>query len=129
MGRVVEVESDRLSLQGGQAALRLPPAGAARFARIEVQDANGRVLRGVDTPLGAEATTWRWDGRDSQGRPVPDGAYRFTVAGATAAGAPATAAATVLARATAVDRLDGEVRLKLGGLSVEFGKLRGLAET
>jgi hypothetical protein len=35
----------------------------------------------------------------------------------------------VLARATAVERQDGEVRLKLGGLSVEFGKLRGTAES
>src|SRR4051812_14779616 len=32
MGRVVEVESDQLSLQGGQATLRLPAAGEARRA-------------------------------------------------------------------------------------------------
>jgi flagellar basal-body rod modification protein FlgD len=129
MGRTVEVESDQLSLQGGVAALRLPAAGAARSARIEVQDANGRVLRAAEAQLGAAATTWRWDGRDSQGRALPDGAYRFAVAGATAAGAPSPVTAGVLARATAVERQDGEVRLKLGGLSVEFGKLRGTAES
>ncbi|HZH47687.1 MAG TPA: flagellar hook assembly protein FlgD [Roseococcus sp.] len=128
MGRMVEVESDQLSLQGGQAALRLPAAGPARSARIEVQDANGRVLRAAEVPLGAAATTWRWDGRDSQGRPQAEGAYRFAVTGATAAGAPAPVAAGVLARATAVERQDGEVRLKLGALSVEFGKLRGTSE-
>ena len=128
MGRTVEVESDQLSLQGGQAALRLPVAGTARTARVEVQDAQGRVLRAADVALGAAATTWRWDGRDSQGRAQPDGAYRFAVTGASAAGAPSPVTASVLARATAVERLDGEVRLKLGGLSVEFGRLRGTAE-
>ena len=128
MGRTVEVESDRLSLQGGQAALRLPAAGAARSARIEVQDADGRVLRTAEVPLGTAATNWRWDGRDSRGRALPDGAYRFAVTGATATGAPSPVAAGVLARATAVERQDGEVRLKLGALTVDFGRLRGTAE-
>jgi flagellar basal-body rod modification protein FlgD len=127
MGRVVEVESDQLALQGGQAQLRLPAAGEARLARISVTDANGRALRSADVTLGASATNWSWDGRDASGAQMPDGAYRFAISGVRADGSPASVTAGVLARATAVDRRDGEVRLSLGGLSVNFDKLRGLA--
>jgi len=129
MGRVVEVESDRLALQGGQAQLRLPAAGAATRALVEVQDSNGRVLRGAEVTLGAGPTDWSWDGKDSTGRQMPDGAYRFVTKGVRADGTEAPVTAGVLARATAVDRRDGEVRLSLGALSVTFDKLRGLAGT
>lgn len=127
MGRVVEVESDQLALQGGQAQLRLPAAGEARMARINVMDANGRVLRAADVTLGATATNWSWDGRDASGAQRPDGAYRFAISGARVDGTAAPVTAGVLARATAVDRRDGEVRLSLGALSVSFDRLRGLA--
>jgi len=129
MGRVVEVESDRLALQGGQAQLRLPVAGAATRALVEVQDSNGRVVRGAEVTLGAATTDWSWDGRDTTGRQMPDGAYRFVIQGLRADGTEAPVTASVLARATAVDRRDGEVRLSLGALSVNFDKLRGLAGT
>ncbi|MEI6162645.1 MAG: flagellar hook capping FlgD N-terminal domain-containing protein [Roseococcus sp.] len=127
MGRVVEVESDRLSLQGGQAQLRLPAAGEARLAQVNVLDANGRVLRSAEVRLGSAPMNWSWDGRDANGAQLADGAYRFAVTGSRADGTPATVTAGVLARATAVDRRDGEVRLGLGALSVNFDKLRGLA--
>jgi len=127
MGRVVEVESDRLALQGGQAQLRLPAAGEARRAEISVQDAAGRVLRRTEVALGSDATNWSWDGRDAAGTQLPDGAYRFTLTGIRADGTSAPLQAGVLARATAVDRRDGEVRLSLGALSVNFDRLRGLA--
>jgi flagellar basal-body rod modification protein FlgD len=127
MGRVVEVESDRLALQGGQAQLRLPAAGEVRRAEISVQDASGRLLRRAEVALGSAATNWSWDGKDTAGTQLADGAYRFTLTGIRADGTTAPLQAGVLARATAVDRREGEVRLGLGALSVNFDKLRGLA--
>lgn len=127
MGRVVEVESDRLSLQGGQAQLRLPAAGEARRALVTVTDSAGRTLRSAEVALGNAPTTWSWDGRDSTGALQNDGAYRFTVSGLRADGTRSALEAGVLARATAVDRSGGEVRLNLGALSVNFDRLRGLA--
>ncbi|UPY36843.1 flagellar hook capping FlgD N-terminal domain-containing protein [Sediminicoccus sp. KRV36] len=127
MGRVVEVESDSMALQGGQAQLRLPAAGEAIRAQITVLDANGRVLRNAEASLGSATAIWSWDGRDDNGRQLADGAYRFAISGIRADGTQTTLAAGVLARATAVDRRDGEVRLSLGSLSVSFDKLRGLA--
>ena len=133
-GRLVEVESDRLSLQGGVATLRLPPAvtGAAR-ARVDILDGTGRVLRGTEVTLTGTQQDWRWDGRDTGGRLLADGAYSVRVTAPPAAGAPATTLGpalpfTVVGRATGAERAEGEVRLRLGQLAVNFDRLRGVTE-
>ncbi|HYF08679.1 MAG TPA: flagellar hook assembly protein FlgD [Acetobacteraceae bacterium] len=128
MGRTVEVESDRVALQEGRAALRLPTAGAAASARVVVTDEAGRTLNDRMVRLGSMPTTWRWDGRDMAGRQMPDGAYRVTVTGVTAGGGAASAPFTVLGRATSAERADGALRLRIGALAVGFDRLRGVAD-
>jgi flagellar basal-body rod modification protein FlgD len=128
MGKTVEVESDKLSLQDGRAALRLPAAGAAREARVAVLDAAGRTIKEATVALGATPTEWVWDGRDAAGKPQPDGAYAFAVAGRDAGGGVASMEATVRARATAAERAagGGDLKLRLGGLSVGFDAVRSV---
>ncbi len=130
MGKAVEVESDRLSLQDGVATLRLPAAaGAAREARIAVLDANGRAIKEATVALGAAPTDWVWDGRGASGERLPDGAYAFAVAGRVAGGGAAAVEATVRARATAAERApgaNGDLKLRLGGLSVGFDAVRSV---
>lgn len=129
MGKVVEVESDRLSLQDGVGTLRLPAAGAAGTARVTVLDSAGRILKQEDVTLGAAPTEWQWNGRDAAGRKMPDGAYSFTVAGRDQAGNPQEVTATVLGRATAAERQSGgDLTLMLGGLSVGFDAVRSLGQ-
>lgn len=129
MGKTVEVSADKLSLQDGTATLRLPAAGAARDARVAVQDASGRTIREATVALGAAPTEWVWDGRDAAGNRQPDGAYSFAVAGRDAGGGVAAIEATVRARATAAERAaggDGDLKLRLGGLSVGFDAVRSV---
>ena len=129
MGKQVEVESDRLSLQDSKALLRLPPAGTASLARVTVLDAGGRTLKQEDVPLGTAAKEWKWDGRNTLGQQQPDGAYRIAVAGRDTNGAPQAVTATVLARATAAERSSaGDLKLVLGGLSVGFDAVRSLGQ-
>lgn len=128
MGKAVEVSSDKLSLQDGRATLRLPAAGAAREAQVTVLDANGKPIRTDTVALGAGAATeWAWDGRDATGKRLPDGAYSFAVSGRDAGGGAVPVEATVRARATAAERAEGgDLRLRLGGLSVGFDAVRGV---
>lgn len=128
MGKTVEVSGDRLSLQDGRATLRLPAAGAARDARIAVLDATGRTIREATVALGAAPADWVWDGRDAAGNRQPDGAYGFAVAGRDAVGGIAAIEATVRARATAAERAvgGGDLKLRLGGLSVGFDAVRSV---
>jgi flagellar basal-body rod modification protein FlgD len=127
MGRRVEVESDQLSLQSGQAELRLPAAGVATAARVAVLDSGGRTLREETVTLGSGATRWRWDGRTAAGQQLPDGAYRVAVTGATAGGSPAAIGFTVVGTATAAEQQGGALRLALGALTVGFDKVRGVS--
>lgn len=126
LGRVIEVESDRLSLQNSQAALRLPAAGAAQQAMVQISDSTGRVVREARVPLGGAATSWSWDGRDTAGRQLADGAYQFTVQGADAGGGPVTLTANVLARATGVERGSNGVTIQFGALSLGYDKMRSV---
>lgn len=133
MGKMVEVASDRLALQDGTARLVLPAAGAAKEVTIVVLDNLGRTLREEKVPLGPTATEWQWNGRDTTGRALPDGAYYFAVAGRDANGSPQPVEVTVRARATAAERVPGanggELRLVLGGLTVGFDAVRSLDGT
>lgn len=129
-GRVVEVESERLTLQGGQATLRLPAATtAAMGAQVEMLDATGRVIRVEEVTLGASPRLFTWDGRDAGGRQLADGAYatRVTLPG-TDQGGRTPLPFTVLGRATGAERVGGEVRLRMGALDVPFDSLRGVVE-
>ncbi|MCX8135338.1 MAG: flagellar hook assembly protein FlgD [Roseococcus sp.] len=130
IGRWVEVESDRLSLQGGEARLRLPAAATAgERAVVSVLDAQGRLLLSREVRLAAAPQEWRWDGRDAAGRPLPDGAYAVRVSTTGSGGETRALAFSVIGRATAAERRDGQVQLRLGALAVGFDKLRGLAES
>ncbi|MBV1797691.1 flagellar hook assembly protein FlgD [Siccirubricoccus sp. G192] len=127
MGRTVEVASDRLSLQDGQAVLRLPAAGTARAAQIAVFDNAGRTLHQATVALGPTAAAWNWDGKDATGRRLPDGAYGFSVTGVDGSGAVSSLEATVRARATAAEREpNGNLKLVLGGLVVGFDAVRSV---
>lgn len=127
MGRVVEVESDRLALQDGAAALRLPAAsGAVRQAEVTISDSQGRTLRKERVNLSAAPQDWSWNGRTAAGAQAANGAYAFTVRGLAPDGTESALPATVLGRATAVQRTGSGVTLGLGALNVEFGKLRSV---
>ncbi len=126
IGRRMEVQSDRLVLQSGEAALRLPAAGEARSGVLRITDAAGRVVREASLPLGQQPTTWRWDGRDAAGRAMPDGAYAFTLEGRDALGGAAAVQASVLARATGAERSGNGVALRFGNLSLGLDRLRGM---
>lgn len=124
VGSAVEVESERLSLQGGTAGLRLAPAGAAKTARITLRDGAGSVVLQREVALGATASDWRWDGKNAKGQAMPDGAYRVSVTGLDASGATASTSFTVLGRVTAAQRNANGVTLSLGAVTVGLDALR-----
>jgi flagellar basal-body rod modification protein FlgD len=126
MGRRIEVSSDSLSLQSGQATLTLPASGAAVSAHITVLDAAGRVLKSDDIVLSSGPSSWSWDGQGTGGRRMPDGAYRVAVTGVDAGGSPSPITFGVVATATGAERTNGNINLALGALSVGFDKVKSL---
>ena len=126
LGQRLEVEGDRLALQDGRATLRLPPAGLAAAVTIQVLDPSGRTLREAQVPLGPDVTEWTWDGRDAAGKRLPDGAYRFSVAGTATDGTAVPVTATSVARVTGMERQNGDLRLMFGALALGFDQVRSL---
>ncbi len=126
VGRRVEVEADRLPLQNGQAEVRLPVAGTARYAEIIVSDTSGRALRQQFVELGSTPTAWNWDGRDATGRTLTDGAYAVTVNGRGVNGEAVALPFTVAGTVTGAEQRAGALSLSIGGLAVGFDKVRRL---
>ncbi|MBI0534336.1 hypothetical protein D9599_01950 [Roseomonas sp. KE2513] len=126
MGQRVEVEGDSLPLQNGTATIRLPAGGNARMAEVTVTDSAGRTLRKTQVKLGQSAQDWQWDGRDATGNKLADGAYRVAVTGADASGGAAATSFTVIGTATAAERADGVLRLRIGGATYTFDKVRSI---
>ncbi|MBK8233147.1 MAG: hypothetical protein IPK72_21830 [Candidatus Eisenbacteria bacterium] len=67
----------------GQTQIRLVGMPGA-IGSISIVDAGGRAVRSFGSALDG---TWRWDGRDGDGRLVPSGVYWLRVTGATGASA------------------------------------------
>jgi len=135
MGKTVEVASTQLPLQNGRAMLRLPAAGAATTADITIVDSTGRVVRTATARLGSGATDWSWDGKNGISATLPDGAYKFSVAGRDPAGGPQTITANVVATATSTSIQTGStgtgntLLLNLGGsngIAVPFTAVRSI---
>jgi flagellar basal-body rod modification protein FlgD len=122
LGKQVTVQSSEIPLQNGSGTVKFT-ASTPEPVSITVQGASGNTLRQVSVSANQGANTWKWDGKDSNGQTVPDGAYAVSVTGGLA-GAPATALPfTVVGTATGVTALNNTVNLQLGALSVPFASV------
>lgn len=127
VGQRAEVESDRIALQNGSAEIRLPAAGTVRTAEIAVIDGTGRTVRTQGVTLGAAASGWTWDGRDSTGRQLTDGAYRVQVNGRGQNGEAVSVPFAVRGTVTGAERSGTDLNLRMGALTVGFDRLRSIA--
>jgi flagellar basal-body rod modification protein FlgD len=129
LGTEVEVESDQLPLQDGEAEILLPAAasGTMRSAIVTVTDSAGRTLRQEEVALGSTPQRWSWDGRGPDGVQIPDGAYGVTVTGVKDNGETEALAFSVFGTVTGASMASsGPAWLMLGSLGVEFSKLRAI---
>jgi flagellar basal-body rod modification protein FlgD len=102
----------------------LPAAGRAGRAAVEIQDRNGAVIHQETVTLGAGATRWQWDGKDSRGTQRPDGSYRVVVNGRAEDGSAVPIASNVTGRVTGAARIEGDLMLRMGGTTIGFDRLR-----
>ena len=126
LGKQVTVQSTQIPLQNGTGTLDFT-APSAEPVSITVQDANGNILQQANVNAAQGANTWNWNGTNSNGQTVPDGAYTVTVTGGPA-GAVANGGAVY--RGGNRDRrhhANNTVNLQLGALSVPFTSVTSVA--
>ena len=127
IGRNVEVEAEQISLQNGVGMLKLPAGGASQAAQITIRGSGDRIIRQETVLLGSAPKTWSWNGRSSDGLPLPDGAYKVNITGIGAGGKTEALPFTTIGRVTGAERAGGDLKLLLGQLQAGFDKLRSVS--
>ncbi|RVT95656.1 flagellar biosynthesis protein FlgD [Rhodovarius crocodyli] len=124
LGKTVEVEASQIPLQNGVGTVRLPAAGTSSAARIVITNSSGTVLRDTTVALGTSQTDWSWNGLNTAGQRMADGAYNVSVTGIGSDGTTSALTATVVGTVTGANRTSSGVNLALGGLTVGFDSMR-----
>jgi flagellar basal-body rod modification protein FlgD len=125
LGKQVTVQSTQIPLQNGSGTLNFT-APTPEPVSIVIQGASGNTLQQVTVNASQGANTWNWNGKNSSGQTLPDGAYTASVT-SSVAGAPATVIPfTVVGTATGVTTLNNTINLQMGALSVPFSSVNSV---
>lgn len=126
VGKPVQVTSDRIALQSGRGTIQFD-AKTAEPVAIGIYTEAGVKLRDAVLTSQPGSNAWSWDGRDSQGKAVPDGAYRTYVttgSGDAARSLPFTVSGTV----TGVGKSGNALQLQLGTLKADLSAVQSVAQ-
>ncbi len=122
MGQYVQapVTNGELPLQGSQAELGYTLKTPAQSVSVAVEDANGNTLTTITGSGNTGMNYVTWNGQDSSGNQLPDGAYKFVVTATNADGTTQTPTDTeVVGVVTGIaTNSDGSTSLSLGGMTV-----------
>lgn len=125
VGKPVTVTSDRIALQGGKGDLQFDTA-TSQPVSIGIYSDAGVKLRDAVVNSQPGHNAWAWDGKDSQGSVVPDGAYRAIVSGQSG-GVAHDLPFTVSGTATGVQKSGNALQVELGALKVDLSAVQSLA--
>lgn len=115
VGRNVKVDGAGFNLKSGTAAMNLELSGAAEVT-VTVKDATGKVVATLPQGhLNRGITALSWDGRDTAGNTLPDGAYKVEVTATGDDGKPVAFRTSLTMRVDAVTFADGGIYLASGG--------------
>lgn len=127
IGRRIAVESEEMPLQNGQGTLRFS-VDAEQPVRVAVLNGQGTTIAEKTITAQRGANDWVWDGKDGNGRTMPDGSYRVAVHAVGATGTPKAVPYQVVGTAPGVTTETAGVRLQLGTLTVPFSAVRSVTQ-
>ncbi len=127
VGKKVDLTSQQLALQNGQAQVQFT-ATAGQPVQITVTNSNGAAVQTVSMTATQGSNTWTWNGQDSSGQTLPDGAYGVSVIGGSSGGSAAALPFTVIGTATGVQQSasGNAVQLEVGALTVPFSAIQSV---
>ncbi|GHU01772.1 basal-body rod modification protein FlgD [Alphaproteobacteria bacterium] len=116
--KTVQVASSHFPVQDGEGKFAYYMPEDAKTTVIAISDASGKLVRTVDAELTAGRHVVEFDGLDSDGNQLPDGAYNVTVTSFNHAGDQINPTIIAFGRATGVASEGGQVYLALGDVVV-----------
>jgi flagellar basal-body rod modification protein FlgD len=127
VGQYVEAPAtgNQLTLQSGTAEIGYTLPAAAQNATVMVKDSSGTTVATLGGPTAQGLNYLSWNGQDSSGKQLPDGAYTFSIAATDATGATETITdIRVIGKVTGVtSNSDGTTNLSLGAISIGTSKV------
>ena len=127
LGKQVTVSADHIPLQNGKGTVGFT-ASSAQPVAISISTEAGVKLRDVAIAAAKGDNTWTWDGKDGNGKQLPDGSYRIAVNAGSATEKDKTVAVpfTVSGTVTGVVSEAGAVQLKFGAQAVPFSAVKSV---
>ena len=125
LGKTIQANGDQVALSGGTAEIAYQMPATATSVKIDVLDSSGSL---VTTISGDQASAtpgmhqYTWNGTDSSGNTVPDGAYSVTITADDGSGTSSVIpVARTTGKVTGVESdSSGNTVLDLGGIQVKM---------
>ena len=115
IGKTVQVLGDVMPLENGKAKAAYTLDKDVESVAITVKDMNGKVVYSKTGEIGKGTHEFTWDGKDSSGNQLPDGAYQIVVGTKVASGeTQANVTTTVFGRVSGIASDDKNVYVGLG---------------
>ena len=123
VGQTATFTASQIPLQSGAAKIAFTTSAAIPIA-IAVTDSAGTVVRTVQETSAAGNNSWSWDGKDSSGNSLPDGAYGIAVQTQDGSGNAVAVPFTATGIVTGVSKAsNGDVMLQMGTDSVDMSSV------
>jgi flagellar basal-body rod modification protein FlgD len=124
IGKNVKAVSDNANLTGGQAKWTYNIPADASDLKVEVLDANGKVVH-VEAPTDMKAGDhdFAWNGKDMTGTQLPDGPYTLRVTAKDGTGAQLATTNYVEGVVTGVTQSNGSTSITVNGGPVDWAKV------
>jgi flagellar basal-body rod modification protein FlgD len=123
LGKKVSVTNGQASLTNGSATWSYNLKTIAATTQLSVTDANGRTVYTGTGETTAGKNTFTWDGKDTNGNQLPDGAYKLTVTAADSAGNAVTSSVASAGTVTQIDMTGATPQLIVGNMEVGLGDI------
>ncbi len=124
LGKMVSITNGQASLSGGAANWTYTLGAAASEANVTITNANGRVVfTGPAKETGAGTHTFAWNGKDNNGNPQPDGAYKLTMTAKAADGAAVSSAVASAGIVTQIDMTSGTPQFMIGNMQASLAEI------
>lgn len=115
IGKTAQVLGDVMPLEGGKAKATYTLSKDALSTTISVKDMSGKVVYTENGNITAGTHEFMWDGKDSNGNQLEDGAYQIVVSPKVANGETAVGVTTtIFGKVTGVANDESDVYIGLG---------------
>ncbi len=117
IGKTVTAQASQIALQSGTGSLQFDTP-AAEPVTVTVTGSNGARVAQASLTSTAGHNTWTWDGRNSSGSTMPDGAYAVSVEGGTIGTVAKPISFTITGKATGTTTENNAQKVQIGPLSL-----------